>query len=76
MKDFDSLKKEYAQSLKQTNLNKVLTSYALPNSDELHSMICGYAQLKLDADTHLFENAESIDYFNYEKELWKQNKPK
>lgn len=69
MKDFDLLQKEYlAINTKKQTLD-ILNEYALPNSQDLHNMICGYCELRLDDDTNLFETAESIDYFKYEKEL-------
>lgn len=74
MKDFDKLNKEL--NAKSVNLNQVLSSYALPNSEEIHNMICGYSYSRQTADTQLFETAESIDYFRYEKELCKTQSPK
>lgn len=74
MKDFDKLNKEL--SVKSRKLQDVLKEYALPNSDEIHNMICGYAYSRDVADTILYETAESIDYFRYEKELCKTITPK
>ncbi len=72
MKDFDRYSKEFFLATKSFSLRSVITSYQLPNSEELHSMICGYGSLNLCDET--FSSAEAIDYFSYEKELWKANK--
>lgn len=73
MDDFKKLNKE----LSNIHLKNVLTEYALPNSEEIHNMICGYSfSRELCGDVELFETAESIDYFKYEKELCKLKKSK
>ena len=69
MKDFDKLNREL--SAKSLKLKDVLKEYSLPNSEEIHSMICGYSYERTLSDTLLFDVAESIDYFKYEKELCK-----
>lgn len=74
MKDFDRYRKEFYISTKGFALKDVLTHYQLPNEEDLHSMICGYGKSGEFGDIELSEIAESIDYFKYEKELWKQNK--
>ena len=74
MKDFDRLNQEL--QTKSIKLKDVLTEYALPNSEEIHNMICGYSYSRLSPDVQLFETAESIDYFKYEKELCKLEKRK
>lgn len=74
MKDFDKLNKQLCS--KRINLSQVLTSFALPNSEEIHNMICGYSYSRETSDTQLFEVAESIDYFKYERELCKTQSPK
>ena len=74
MSDFDKLNKELNH--KSLKLKDVLREYALPNSEEIHNMICGYSYSRNIGDTRLFEVAESIDYFKYEKELCKTLTPK
>ncbi len=74
MRDFERLNSEL--SCKSTLLKDVLNEYALPNSEEIHTMICGYSYSRNVQDTTLFDVAESIDYFRYEKELCKLEKPK
>ncbi|MDY2695730.1 MAG: hypothetical protein SOV27_01030 [Eubacteriales bacterium] len=74
MKDFDKLNKEL--SVKSRKLQDVLKEYALPNSDEIHNMICGYSYTRNISDIELYDTAESIDYFRYEKELCKTITPK
>ncbi len=74
MNDFKKLNKELSENI---HLKNVLTEYALPNSEEIHSMICGYSfSRELGDEIALFETAESIDYFKYEKELCKLKKSK
>ena len=73
MYDFEKLNNEFKTNIK---LKDVLTEYALPNSEEIHNMICGYSYTREIGDTQLFETAESIDYFRYEKELCKTQTPK
>ena len=75
MRDFDRYSKEFYISTKNARLSDVLTHYELPNDEELHSMICGYKNAGKFDDT-LFFDAESIDYFKYEKELWRLERPK
>lgn len=67
---------ELYRATKSLSLSDVIKHYALPNQDELHNMICGYGYNYLAQDTSLFDVAQSIDYFKYEKELWKLDKPK
>lgn len=74
MNDFDKLNKEL--SFKSIKLKDVLKEYALPNSEEIHNMICGYSYSREISDIQLFDTAESIDYFRYEKELCKTQTPK
>ena len=74
MIDYEKINKEL--SLKNIRLKDVLTEYALPNSEEIHSMICGNSYSRNTSDIQLFERAESIDYFKYEKELCNTKKPK
>lgn len=74
MNDFDKLNKEL--SFKNIKLKDVLNEYALPNSEEIHNMICGYSYSRDISDIQLFDTAESIDYFRYEKELCKTQTPK
>lgn len=74
MNDFDKLNKEL--SFKSVKLKDVLKEYALPNSEEIHNMICGYSYSRDISDVQLFDTAESIDYFRYEKELCKTQTPK
>lgn len=76
MKDFDRYAKELYFQSKKVCLKDVIESYQLPNNDELHSMICGYGKTGEYFDTALYDCSESIDYFKYEKELWKLEKPK
>ena len=76
MRDFDRYSKELYFQTKNFMLKDVLTKYQLPNRDELHSMICGYGKSGEYLDTTLYDGAESIDYYKYEKELWKLEKPK
>lgn len=76
MKDFDRYCKELYFASRKVCLSDVVSSYQLPNDDELHSMICGYGKTGEYLDATLYDNAESIDYFKYEKELWKLEKPK
>ncbi|MBE7075150.1 MAG: hypothetical protein E7376_04150 [Clostridiales bacterium] len=76
MKDLEKYKQELNKASKHLKLEDVLTHHALPNSEEIHNMICGYANQRLSQDTQLFETAESIDYFKYEKELWKSKQQK
>ena len=77
---FMSKLREYKQELysatKTLKLKDVINHYALPNEDELHNMICGYGYNYLQDDTTLFDVAQSLDYFKYEKELWRIDKPK
>ena len=75
MKDFERYSKEFYLSTKNILLKDVIKSYQLPNSKDLHSMICGYKCLDEFEDTKLYDKAESIDYFEYEKELWNLEKP-
>lgn len=75
MKDFEKYSKEFYLKTKNFSLSKVLKNYQLPNSDNLHNMICGYNFKGEFEDTKLFDRAESIDYLNYEKELWNLEKP-
>ena len=74
--DFDRYCKELYTMTEKVGLKDVITSYQLPNNDDLHSMICGYGKTGEYFDTTLFDGAESIDYFKYEKELWRLEKPK
>lgn len=74
MNDFDKLNKEL--SFKSVKLKDVLKEYALPNSEEIHNMICGYSYSREISDIQLFDTVESIDYFRYEKELCKTQTPK
>lgn len=74
MKDSSKLNRELLS--KSLKLIDVLNVYALPNSEEIHNMICGYSYVQLTHDTRLFDVAESIDYFRYEKELCKQSTKK
>ena len=76
MKDFDRFSKEFFMATKDFSISGVLTRYQLPNSDELHNMICGYVGFSEFGDARLFDEAESIDYLKYEKELWNLKKPK
>lgn len=73
MNNFEKYGKEFYLKTKNFKLEDVLTHYDLPNSDSLHSMICGYANDYI-SDTRIFDDAESIDYFKYEKVLWSLNK--
>ena len=73
MYDFEKLNKEFKTNIK---LKDVLKEYALPNSDEIHNMICGYSYTRNISDIELYDTAESIDYFRYEKELCKTITPK
>ena len=75
VKDLDRYSKEFYFNTRGFCLEKVLTKYQLPNTEEIHSMICGYKNNEF-YDKQLFDYAESIDYFKYEKELWKIQKPK
>jgi len=76
MKDFERFSKEFYLATKNFTLKSALTSYQLPNSDDLHNMICGYGYMGEFEDTRLFDSAESIDYRKYEKELWNLENPK
>ena len=76
MRDFDRYSKEFYITTKNFCLHDVLKHYQLPKNEDLHSMICGYVELGEYLDTALYDNAESIDYFKYEKELWRLEKPK
>ena len=75
MKDFERYSKEFFLATKRFTLKDVTTSYQLPNSEDLHNMICGREKLGEFEDARLFDTAESIDYFEYEKELWNLEKP-
>ncbi|MBQ7884701.1 MAG: hypothetical protein IJ318_01225 [Clostridia bacterium] len=76
MNNLREYKYELYRACKSLKLRDVLNNYALPNDEEQHNMICGYAEERLMQDDLLYERAESIDYFNYEKELWRIDKPK
>lgn len=75
MRDFDRYSKEFYLKTKNLSLQDVITSYQLPNSKDLHNMICGYKFGEFE-DAKLYDTAQSIDYFEYEKELWNLKKPK
>ena len=75
MRDLDRYSKELFLKTSNFALEKVLTKYQYLNDEEIHSMICGYKNAEFE-DCKVFDNAESIDYFKYEKELWKTQKPK
>lgn len=66
--DFEKYRKEFYKQSNRFRLEDVLNHYELPNSEELHSMICEYGGAF--EDKILFDAAESIDYLKYEKELW------
>ena len=74
MNNFEKYSKEFYLKTKNFKLEDVLTHYDLPNSDSLHNMICGCSDYSYVSDTRLFDDAESIDYFKYEKVLWSLNK--
>lgn len=76
MNNFKQYQNELFMASKSLSLDDVLNHYALPNFDEVHSMICGYADERLILDTSVFDCPESIDCFRYEKELWRINKQK
>ena len=76
MRDFDRYSKEFFISTNNFSLERVMKSYQLPNSIYLHNMICGYKNMSEYEDSLMFEDAESIDYFNYEKALWNLEKPR
>ena len=76
MKEFDRYSKEFYLKTEGFTLEKVLTYYQLLNSNDLHNMICGYKSLESFSDSKLYDVANSIDYFEYEKELWNLRKPK
>ncbi len=71
MKDFDRYSREYYLQTKSFKIKNVIKNYQLPNSDELHTMICGYENCGNYDDLWLFDSAESLDYDLYEKEIWK-----
>lgn len=68
--DFDRYNQEFLRHLEVFVVIDVNKQYQLPNDDELHNMICGYKHI-IREDLIGF-NAVSMDYFNYEKGLWKQ----
>lgn len=76
MNNFNQYKSQLYKEIKSLKLKDVINHYALPNEDELHNMICGYGYNYLQDDTSLFDVAQSLDYFKYEKELWRIDKPK
>ena len=76
MNNIREYKQELFNATKTYKLKDVINLYALPNEEELHSMICGYGYNYLENDTNLFDVAQSIDYFKYEKELWRIDKRK
>lgn len=73
MKDFDRYSKEFYMASSSFIAEMVTKSYQLPNSADIHNMICGYKGQEF-KDATLFDSAESIDYKMYEKELWKIEK--
>ena len=76
MSDFDRYNKEFYISTKNFSIDKVLKSYQLPNFEKLHTMVCGESFAGEFEDAKLYTDAESIDYFKYEKALWNLEKPK
>lgn len=68
--DFNEYRKEFYKQTHDFFAKEELTHYELPNSHELHNMICGYRECVFE-DRQLFDTIESIDYLKYEKELWK-----
>ena len=67
--DFENYIKELYKKSQRFVSDQIVCEYNLPNWEELHSMICGYAYDF--EDKQIFDNAESIDFVKYEKELWK-----
>ena len=59
---------------KRVCLKTILKKYQLPKYDDLHNMICGNVSSFDFDDKRLYDKAESIDYFEYEKELWNLEK--
>jgi len=74
MKDFGKYKDELEFSTKSFNVDDCLKYYALPNSEEIHNMICNYSENFLGDDVQVFETAHNLDFLKYEKELCKLNK--
>ena len=72
--DFDRFSKEFFLKTKNVTLKDILKNYQLPNYEDLHNMICGSALWFDFDDKSLYDRAESIDYFDYEKELWNLEK--
>lgn len=67
--DIEKFIKEFYKTSDRPYSRERLIEYELPNSYELHSMICGYSYEF--EDKELFDRAESIDYLKYERQLWK-----
>ena len=73
MKDFERYSKEFYLKIKNFTLTDATKSHHLPNSEDLHNMVCNYGKSEFE-DTMLFDRAEFVDFLNYEKELWNLNK--
>ena len=71
VKDFEKYSKEFFYETRLFNPENTLAHYRLPNSEKIHSMICG--EKYVFESEELFTTAESIDYLKYEKELWNLN---
>ena len=70
--DFKRYQQEFYKATNGFDEIDALSHFECPNKEELHSMICGYSQTI--EDTQLFDSAESIDYFKYERQLWRESR--
>ena len=70
--DLKQYQSEFYKKTKGFSGLEILKHYEYPNSEELHTMICGYVE-SFD-DMQLFDRAESIDYFKYERQLWRDSR--
>lgn len=60
---------EFYKQTKGFSGQNIINHYQLPNKEELHTMIYGYGNY-LD-DKIIYDLSESVDYFNYERHLWR-----